>query len=369
MCDRRAVRAALVWCCSMATAWMPIRAQTVAEYRQRLDSLGREWQRASLNAHTQDSIQVHAIPGDTVRVGHLIALSDSAHVSLARAALLRISPEVDSAYGVSASELARHPIAIRTNPKDTSAIVTGVADSTGMIQLMSSDYPQVKPLAISMRDKIRAVMTQLAPPGFRKWLGGSILTGRMTPDDWTNARVRFVLADSRVSHDCAHGDIGGCLKAFTLVAVENPAFDLYDQTGQQAIIQSHAYLLRQNDAPSFDACVDRHERGACTKLLLSIPADAIPQPLPASVRQSLVQYALLVGGPDAFTRLVQSNGTPREQLEAASRIPADSLVAGWRRMALRGKSGSSALDAETAIASIVWAGLFAGLSLRSSRWR
>ncbi|HVX40475.1 MAG TPA: hypothetical protein VHB25_12965 [Gemmatimonadaceae bacterium] len=344
-------------------------AQSVDVYRHQLDSIGREWRVALAAKAESDSAAVRTIPGDTIRVGALLALSDSTHRSLARGTLARLAPQVDSAYGASVRALARHPFVIHTSERDTSLVITGMADSAGVVQLMSSDYPNEQALANSWRNKLDALMSGLAPPDFQKWLLATIPTGEPTEANWTNDRIQLVLADSRVAHDCAAGDVRACLEAFQLVPIANPAFELYDAAQQREIIDRHGYLLRQSDPAAYDDCMMRSVRAACVKILSGMPAEAIPQPIPASLRQSLVQYALWVGGSGAFDRLVNTPGAPREQLEAAAKMPAESLVAQWRTASVATRSGSRAIDLGTALASIAWAALFAGLSLRSSRWR
>ncbi len=369
MFDAGVARAALAALALSLGALRTGMAQNAAEYHRRLDSLGGEWHAAIGTVVKADSAQIHALPGDTIHAGQLLAISDSAHVSLARSTLARLAPEVDSAYGASARALTRRPFVIRTNERDTAVVVTGVADSMGVVHFMSSDFPNEKALTNSWHNKLDAVMTALSSAALQKWLRATIPTGTPSASDWNSDRIQLVLADSRVSQTCVRGDLTGCLEAFSLLPVADPAFELYDDAGQRGIINAHGYLLRQSDPTAYDACMTHGVRAACDKLLRSMPVDAIPQPLPASLRQSLVRYALSIGGAGAFDRLVGTQGTPRQQLEAAARMPADSLVSKWRAMALRTRNASSTIDVETALASIAWAGLFAGLSLRSSRWR
>lgn len=344
-------------------------AQSVAEYRREVDSLGREWHAAVAAKVESDSAQLKMLPNDTVRVGNLIALTERAHEMLARDVLAHLSPEVDSAYGNSARYLAERPFVLRSSAGDPHVVATGIADSTGIVRLMSLDFNEATPLTNSWRHKIDEIMTGTVGTDFSKWLRAPIPTETPSADTWTDARIQLVLANSLVAQRCVRGSVDACLKAFSLVAVDDPAFTFYDETQQRDILQHNGYLLRRSDPDAYDRCMEKRDQTACASLLRTIPPDAIPLPVPSSLRQSLVQYALMVGGSGAFDRLATATVSPAERLQSAAKMPLDSLVRGWRTTIMQTRSNGNALDFGTAIASIAWAGLFAGLSLRSSRWR
>lgn len=346
-------------------------AQSVAEYRREVDSLGREWHAAVAVKVESDSAQLKMLPGDSVRVGHLLALTEPAHEAVARDVLARLAPEVDSAYGNSARYLAERPFVLRSSSTSNSArvVATGIADSTGIVRLMSLDFNEAAPLTNSWRHKIDEIMTGTVGAEFSKWLRAPIPTETPSADTWTDARIQLVLANSVVAQRCVRGSVDACLKAFSLVPVDDPAFTFYDETQQRDILQHNGYLLRRSNPDAYDRCMEKRDQTACASLLRTIPPDAIPLPVPSSLRQSLVQYALMVGGSGAFDRLAAANGSPADRLQSAAKMPLDSLVRGWRTTIMQTRSNGNALDFGTAIASIAWAGLFAGLSLRSSRWR
>lgn len=356
---------------ALACATVPraVRAQTVAEYRRDLDSLGREWRAAIVAKNSSDSARTGALPSDTVRVGHVVVLTEPRHEALARSTLQLLAAITDSTYGKSAATLVQHPFVLRTNGSDSSEVASGITDSTGVIQLSSSDFNDASALANSWRQKIEAVMTSDIGDAFSKWLGGPIPSQVPTAQTWIDSRIQLVVTDSRVAQDCVRSDINECLKAFSLVPIADPALDWYDAAQQRDILEHDAYALRRSDPATYDRCMTASDRLACAAILHAIPPDAIPEPISSSLRQSLVRYALMVGGAGAFDRLAQTPGTPGQRLASAAREPIDSLVRGWRGTVMETQNTHTAIDLGTAIASIAWAGIFAALSLRSSRWR
>jgi hypothetical protein len=99
-----------------------------------------------------------------------------------------------------------------------------------------------------------------------------------------------------------------------------------------------------------------------------IPVDVIPLPTSPMLRESLVRFALAVGGPGAFERFAAADSLTA-RLEGAARMPVDSLVARWRAKLVAARSTSTAIDMTTALSSLFWVGVCACLALRSSRWR
>ena len=89
--------------------------------------------------------------------------------------------------------------------------------------------------------------------------------------------------------------------------------------------------FRRSDPGQYTHCTNGHFQATCDSIVRSIPLDAIPSPVPATVRRSLVRYALMTGGPGAFDRLASAEGTISDRLAAVSRIPTDSLVRRWQQ--------------------------------------
>src|SRR4051812_41879614 len=82
---------------SVATAG----AQSVAEYRARVDSLARLWRplAAKVTATRVDSSRLGALPPVSFRVGPIAVRTDSMRAPLARRAAEHLVPRVEATYG------------------------------------------------------------------------------------------------------------------------------------------------------------------------------------------------------------------------------------------------------------------------------
>jgi len=325
------------------------------------------------------------LPPDSVRVGDVIARSDSSSAALAYEAAQRLAPVVERAYGAFAERLLRHPFVVispgdprardvvtrsasSSSPRDRLPVLTSSADSTGRLTLRSSVYPTADALYTAWAAKAQqVVMDELGPP-VRDWLGGPIALTQPTRDDWSSARVALLLAASKADRECADGDVQRCLQVLGLSDSLNPVFDFYDASERSSLIRTFRQILRTADVHLYDRCTQQGLQPACDSVAELIPGDALSLPAPPLVRQSFVRFALQLGGSGAFDRFA-ANGSRRERIEAAAKMPIDSVVARWRATIADTKSTSTAIDLMTAVSSLVWAGACAGLALRSSRWR
>jgi len=205
-------------------------------------------------------------------------------------------------------------------------------------------------------------------PELRDWVGGSIPLERLRRADFNDTRVRLLLEGSNATRDCVNGKEARCAGALGLTSSGNPLFTLYDATERAAIVKSFASILRRTEPVRFDRCASTLQSSVCDSLAELIPPDAVPLAAPPAVRQNFVHFALEEGGAGALDRFM-APGTPRERIERASRMPADTVVAHWQANFSNTRSTSTALDTTTALSSLVWAAACATLALRSSRWR
>lgn len=347
------------------------RGQTVAEYTQRADSLTRMW-KAGANTAKNESIREAILPSDTLRVGNFVIITDSAHAELARGAAARLSPSLDSAYGAFAARLRTHTFVLRSRTQqrgETAAIESGVLDEQGTIRFSSRDFATVNGLAVSWNGKAAEAITQDLPPEVRRWLDQSIPVERLTQKDLERDRIELVLAGSQAAHDCATGSTPRCLQALGLTPVADPAFALFNEDQRRDMIERNATRFRRSDPGQYTRCTIGHVQAMCDSIVGSIPLDAIPSPVPPTVRRSLVRYALITGGPGAFDRLASAEGTISERLATVSKMPTDSLVQRWQQALVDSRATSTAIDFETATSAVLWAAACCALALRSSRWR
>src|SRR5260370_10917587 len=107
-----------------AIAGRPLASQAtdVPRLRARVDSLSREWARASAIADLADSLELQrAFSGrDTIAVGALRIVTDPSPLPV-RAAAERAWPALDSLYGDAAQLLTRYPYVVRAFDPDTTA--------------------------------------------------------------------------------------------------------------------------------------------------------------------------------------------------------------------------------------------------------
>lgn len=347
-------------------------AQTVAEYSRRVDSLGRVWQIEQRAEHPLDTVRVRPLPSDTVRVGRLVVLADSAQVQLARSTAERLAPFVEQRFGSYADRLRRSPIVLRTQlvrPDDKDMVESGVLDSHGALQTLTLEPADSKQLARSWQYKIASVLSADLPSEIRDWLGSGLAPAGPDRSTWHQGRVGLALSGTLASRECAAGAVARCVQALGLTPVADPAFALYDAAGRQKMIAEKGRALRDDDSTAFDRCVRANQYAACDSIARSMPPELVPMALPWSARSTVLEYALVKGGRGAFDRMVATPGGMRDRLEAASGESADSLVGQWRAAIMDAPENAPSLDGETAISSLLWAALCGGLALRSSRWR
>lgn len=347
-------------------------AQTVAEYSRRVDSLGRVWQVEQRAEHARDTVRVRALPSDTIRVGQLVVLADSAHVQLARATAERLAPLVKQRFGSFADRLGRSPIVLRTQlvkAGDEDMVESGVVDSRGALQALTLEPANPKQLVRSWQYKIASVLSADLPPEIRGWLGAGLAPTAPDRSTWHQGRVALALSGTLASRECAAGAVARCVQALGLAPVPDPAFALFDAAGRQRMIADERRALRDDDSTTFDHCVRANQYAACDSIARSMPPELVPMALPGSARSTVLEYALVKGGRGAFDRMIGTPGEIRARLEASSGESADSLVSQWRAAVMDAPENAPSLDGETAISSLLWAALCGGLALRSSRWR
>ncbi|MDX2182571.1 MAG: hypothetical protein SFW08_01175 [Gemmatimonadaceae bacterium] len=85
--------------------------------------------------------------------------------------------------------------------------------------------------------------------------------------------------------------------------------------------------------------------------------------LRGAVRASVVQFAVDIGGPGAWRRLIaDSTASTPDRITAAARVPSDTVIARWSR-ALAG------VRTDVALTDVLWVGLLLGTSLAITRRR
>src|SRR5689334_16409189 len=100
----RSARLLLFASCSFVSTRVA-NAQSTAEYRHLVDSLGTIWRSQARELALADSTRRSLALRDTLHVGHFVIVADSQYASIARIAAERVSPLLDRAYGKFAGKL------------------------------------------------------------------------------------------------------------------------------------------------------------------------------------------------------------------------------------------------------------------------
>jgi hypothetical protein len=278
---------------------------------------------------------------------------------------------VREAYGGFSSRLARYQFVVRGsggNEKEK-VVATGVVDSTGQLRLRGSVYADGASMEHAWSQKVEELITNELNPSIRAWMGAVMPMDPPTKATWANARIDLFLSQADAARRCVDGDHFRCLQILELEPVDDPAFVYLTAPQRRLLVIQRGGLIRRADPGQFDRCASGGELTACDALVRMIPSDAVPRPVPPSVRQSFARFALAAGGAGAFDRFASAGPAIRNRIEAASKMSADSVVDQWRAALVDARTTSTALDGRTALSSVFWIGLCACLALRSSRWR
>lgn len=347
----------------------PLAGQQTAALQSRADSLLREWRQADVFAAVQDSLRAaQRIAGrDTIRVGALTILANPSPLPLAQAAA-QAWPEIERFFGPIAQELIRHPVIIQAVDPDTATLTSG----PGGVLRIPWDQEQSQ----LVRALVGSADLGSLDRGLRDWLGGPV-----TP--WTDLKpllgrvyVRLVTTPSQAVHHCFAGDLSACRDALSLTDTAGritrwygPEERRYLVATELALLQSGGVLARQGRDAEFHSCAAGSD-SACLDLLIAFSPGATPPPLDYGARYALLATAVTLGGREAFSRLLASPEEPiGSRLAEASFVTEDSLVARWRAAVLAARPKPVSLPPWGPLIAIVWASVFTGCALRSSRWR
>lgn len=347
-------------------------AQSTAEYRATVDSLANVW-RPLVTASAErrrDSVAHPVLPKDSIQVGPIVIRADSQYIDLSRAAAEHLLPRITRTYGRFSSRLGTHQFVVRARGERNGQMVvaTAVVDSTGFMSLRSSVFADEEALENSWAQKVEEILTDALGPSVRGWMGAVVPIDLDGKSALAAARVDLLLAKSDAARRCAMSDPGICAAVLNLRPVDDPATAFYSADQRRDIVSSVGMILRRANQKDFDRCVSERIASVCDSLVHVIPRDVIPEPVPPRVRQSFLSYALKIGGEGAVDRMAQ-DGPIAARIEAAARMPIDSVMSQWRTTLLDSRTTSTALDMTTALSSLFWVTACACLALRSSRWR
>lgn len=258
-------------------------------------------------------------------------------------------------------------------------------------------------LVRAVRAGVGRAVVHLYPPTFSRWVGGYGPLRYGDHEDRSRRHRRFVLTRAPVVASCVEGDLDACWDAVGLRPDPAAPDGWYDDR----VLDEEGIPLAGTRARR--AAIGRwhHCRRAatatdpCARSFLADPrswVDAIP--VPGTVRNDLVVFALELGGRGALDRLL--DGLPegevstieiptadstftrdgplhlehgafaaavRRALASAAGVPADELMERWRASVLAARPEHAADDRSTRIATTFWIFLLTLAATRSTRWR
>lgn len=224
------------------------------------------------------------------------------------------------------------------------------------------------------------------------WVSGNPLLSREPGDIYRAVAVTRSIA----TRACLDGDVGACRSAFD---VDRTRLDRWwlDSDGTRKVAAIAAWEAQQVElleswytpeerrllvaerlrylygrtratAPAWGLCVEQGDFDTCDRLLVQTWTDHAP--LPGSVRESLLAFAIEQGGDGAWDRLTEDPSMPAgPALEYASAMPLDALVAGWRELVVSSRPRTFGDLLPRSGLTLMWIVFFAALAMRSTRWR
>jgi len=305
---------------------------------------------------------------DTLGVGLLTVVTPTGQADIARAlitevwnehfALIERSPTLAESIFVFEWSDARVPIHVESNARP--------------VQFRgSTQRPRVKSairnaIGAALAHDLRRAGTQVG-----LWVSGNPL---QEPNLEAIYRV-VATRRSQVTRACLAGDVSACASALSLGTRRQDLAQLsewYTPEERRALVVAwRPELMSRFDRPERTRCVEGRDHAVCDEFLTSFGSMRRDwSPLPPSVRETLLAYAVERGGPGAWERLLEDpDMEPGQALEHASGSTLPELLAGWRARLVEHRPETFEDLAPSTGLSLVWTILFAALAMRSTRWR
>ena len=200
-------------------------------------------------------------------------------------------------------------------------------------------------------------------------VGGWLRGNPFIPVPMERVYRRVATTSSEATRACLAGDAAACGSAMGL-GTEQTVEQLqtwYTPAERRALVASSIQAGNRHWETDRRACLTDGVR--CEALMIRYPyADWAP--LETDARISLVAYALEVGGEDAWARLVEDpEMNPSEALAHASGVAVGDLLQGWQQRLVEHRPDTFADLLPGTGRTVLWTLFFAGMALRSTRWR
>ena len=363
--------------CLSAVAFAEGTAQT-RQWELRVDSLARIalQTKAAVLAY-DDSVGRLGRTLDTAHATTPVIVADHRVIAESRVVAPAVVDSVRSTLGDAMSRLTGYSFRVhveqrvgwgRTSDTTRQLVVSVVRPNGAQLRAWRSPVDSAN-LVSSLLHAMTYAAFAVADPEFFAWAGNGIPDDTLRASEWANQRLLLLSSASAVGSRCFRGDLPACKTALLLSISSDPIRDWHDSTTRRRLVERHGTLARRMDARAEQQCIAGSD-SACITVLHLFPPESFREPVAATLRFGLVRHALAVGGAGSAERLLTVNGeNPAARLEAASRMPVDSLVASWQARVQDTRAPSEDLTIGITIMSLAWATGMGAMSLRSSRWR
>ena len=330
----------------------------------RLDSLATLLREANAVADLVDSLAHRPAPVrlDSLRIGglSLIVVNAPIHLRAAADSAWRI---LDAFYGAAAATLAEQPY--RIAGLDSGQASTEAAGSWG------AQVPRDLESGLLAQFLISSAPIGDPDPAFHRWLGDAVRPAFDSGGSLSGVYTALVTSPFSVAHDCFNGDLTSCGSALNLNEGVGALTRRYRTPEDRRLLISRVQSHFEHTAEKVvaESCLNGADT-SCVQLLQAISAGALVPPLPPVARASLVQFAVRLGGREAYQRLAASAGhSMSERLSLTAAVPVDSLLRQWRDQVIRHRPEPVAVPIGVVSAGLGWIMVFGMCGLRSSRWR
>jgi hypothetical protein len=351
-------------------------AQT-RELELRVDSLARIAQRArgAVHAH-DDSARRIARTLDTAHASAFRVVAERPVIGQTRAIAPIVVDSVRSAVGTALSRLTGFTFRVQVEHHarwgrigdTTRELVVSIIRPNGAEMRAWRGPVDSASIAASLHHAITYAAFAVPDPALFAWAGNAIPDDTVLVSEWANQRLLLISSASAVGTRCYEGDINACRIALMLSRAD-PIREWHDSTTRRNLVRRRGELARRMDARAEQQCLAGSD-ASCIALLQVFPASTFHEPAVVTLRFGLLRHALSLGGAGSTERLLMASaGSPSDRLEAAARMPIDSLIRSWQTRVRETHAPSEDLTFGITIMSLAWAAGMGALSLRSSRWR
>ena len=356
-------RTGLVCALVLAILPGPACAQTVEDLRLRVDSLVARWHAAT----RAESIRVATVGLDTIRQGPLAVVTTPQWSSFASQSARMALDQLTDIMGSDTSLLRSKTFYaniwanIETPPR-----LLGEGD-VGEVVVMARRGTEE--LARKLVQTVGDVFAERLGEAFNRW-ARSIPTAGDVRRMHRRTYIEMVTAPSPVIHECYLGDMDACREALFPEASDDPATRWYLPDERRRVVSA----INKDYLPELASvqanCTEDGSDESCITFLRAMPSGTLGTPFSGTAIHGLIRVALEVGGDGAFGRFVDTDSLSAEsRVLRTVAVPIDSLLGMWHARVLAERPEPTIASPLALWGAFAWFVLFAGMALRSTRWR